>query len=116
VIYLGVQTITIHTNAEDQTIPVSSFSIDQSMAMHEGSDGWTITHVKTGLSMIVNIINKNDAENVMHRLMVELGPMIRRTVRAERHTSPTPSAIRLRDAMREIALSVPMRYIPHYWS
>jgi len=112
-----VQTLTLKTDSQDIVVPVSSFSVDKSMALHEsaGGKGWTITHVKSQLSMIVGIVEKQDAEDVMHRLMVELGPMIRRTVRKSQHGKPTPSAIRLRDAMKEIAISVSMRNVPHYW-
>lgn len=114
-----METITVLDRDHKPTIAVVpvAFSIDRTFALHldadDGARTWTITHVKTGRSVFVGIRRRKDAERAMETLVARHGGMFRRI--REYAAMPSPSIIRARDAIKPLAQTLPLNYVPHYW-
>lgn len=114
-----METITVRDRDFEQSIQVDAiaFSLDRTFALHKDADkdsrSWTITHLPTRLAVFVGIRRRNDAERAMETLVFQFGSMFRR-IRQFR-SSPSPLCIRARDAIKPLARSLPLNYVPHYW-
>jgi len=107
------------TNSRTLAIIAISFSIDRVFALHhdvmaEGEKvrGYTITHVGTGLGVFCGITRIGDAERALDTLQYKYGKLFR-GLRFE--SAKSPRVLRIRDAIKPLAQSLPLLYTPDYW-